>query len=298
MSIYYSPLRYPGGKNCIFPFVSKLFYDNQMIGHHYAEPYAGGSGLALRLLFEGYVEKIYINDLDRSIFAFWRSIIDRTEEFCEWIDSVDVTIENWNKYRDIQDNSNDSDDFELAKSTFFLNRTNVSGIIKGGVIGGQAQKGKYKIDVRFNKKDLVARIHKIAGIKDRITVSNLDGLAFISKLNRKRDNIFIYLDPPYYHKGADLYMNFYSKKDHMNLAKNVHKISKRWMVSYDHQDFILGLYEKYKIVSYSLSQSASNRVGEEVLIFPESVEFYGSIGKLSNPLVLQGQLPLLPPLYS
>src|SRR5690606_566320 len=170
------------------------------------------------------------------------------------------------KYKRIQRNSEEADTFELAKSTFFLNRTNISGVIKGGVIGGQSQKGKYKIDARFNKRDLIERIQKVARIKDRISVSNLDGLAFIGKLNRRKEDIFIYLDPPYFQKGANLYMNFYSKEDHKRLSKHVHKLKKKWMVSYDKHDFILSLYKRQHKIAYKLSQAASNRVGDEIII--------------------------------
>lgn len=289
MALYYSPLRYPGGKNCIFPFVSKLFYENDLIGASYAEPYAGGSGLALRLLFEGYVDHIYINDLDKSIYAFWISIINRPDEFCKWIEEVEISITNWKKYKAIQKSPGDINYFELAKAVFFLNRTNISGVIKGGVIGGLEQKGKYKIDARFNKKELINRIQKIAGIKERISVSNLDGLSFINKLNKKKKDIFIYLDPPYYQKGADLYMNFYSKEDHKNLALFVHKMNKKWMVSYDNHEFILNLYADQNKVVYKLSQATSNRIGDEVLIFSKDLLFLQSVNALKSP-VLQESL--------
>lgn len=284
MNTYYSPLRYPGGKNCIFPFVSSLFYSNQMIGVNYAEPYAGGAGLALRLLFEGYVEHIYINDFDTSIYSFWNYLISYPEELCKWIRDVDVTIDNWNRYREIQNHPQEASASELAKSTFFLNRTNVSGIIKGGVIGGQQQKGKYKIDVRFNKKDLIDRIKKVADMRERISVSNLDGIRFINKISKKREDIFIYLDPPYYQKGADLYMNFYSINDHIKLSEQIHKMHNKWMVSYDNQDFILKLYNNYNTISYKLSQSASNRVGEEILIFSDKMDISASTDRLNSPI--------------
>lgn len=286
ISKHYSPLRYPGGKNCIFPFVSNIFYENNFIGINYAEPYAGGSGLALRLLFEGFVEHIYINDFDKSIYNFWVTILNRTDEFCDWIESVEITIENWNKYKEIQKISEYADCFELAKSTFFLNRTNVSGVIKGGVIGGQSQEGKYKIDARFNKYDLISKIKKISTFKNRITVSNLDGLEFINKLNRKKEDVFIYLDPPYYQKGGELYMNFYLKKDHENLSKNVKKMKKRWMVSYDNHDFILNLYPQENKILYNLSQATSNRIGNEIIIFSDGLEYTDSISKLKSPVLL------------
>lgn len=286
MSNYCSPLRYPGGKNCIFPFVSKLFYENNLLGAAYAEPYAGGAGLALRLLFEEYVNSIHINDLDRSIYAFWTTALSYPDAFCDWIENVNVSMDSWYEYKEIQKHVQIADLFELAKSTFFLNRTNVSGVIKGGVIGGYEQKGTYKIDARFNKNDLIARIQKIAKFKSRISVTNLDGLAFVRKMDGMRERIFIYLDPPYFQKGADLYMNFYLKADHEKLSKHVHQLKKEWMVSYDNHDFILNLYAAKKKVLYKLSQSASNRVGDEVLIFSEDLNFIDSIKSLSSPICL------------
>jgi len=286
MSNFCSPLRYPGGKNCIFPFVSQLFYENELLGAAYAEPYAGGAGLALRLLFEEYVDRIYINDLDRSIYAFWVSVLAHSDTFCGWIEGVDVSMDSWYEYKEIQKNAQSADLFELAKSTFFLNRTNVSGVIKGGVIGGYEQKGNYKIDARFNKEALIGRIQKIAQFKNRISVSNLDGLAFVKKMDNKPEKVFIYLDPPYYQKGADLYMNFYSKADHEKLSGHVHKMKKKWMVSYDNHDFILNLYAAKNKVRYKLSQSTSNRVGDEVLIFSEDISFKQSIKSLSSPVCL------------
>ena len=285
MSTYYSPLRYPGGKNCIFPFISNLFYENQLLGGGYAEPYAGGAGLALRLLFEGYVDHIYINDLDKSIYSFWKSIIDSPDDFCEWIEKVDISISNWKKYKEMQCKSEQIEMIDLAKSTFFLNRTNVSGVIKGGIIGGLTQAGKYKIDARFNRQGLIDRIQKLKTVKNRIFVSNLDGLRFIRKIDKKKEEILIYLDPPYFQKGANLYMNFYSKDDHKQLSMNIHKLQKKWIVSYDNHEFILNLYGEQRKIVHKLSQSTSNRVGDEIFIFSEKLNFSDSINTLKSPVL-------------
>lgn len=267
----------------MFPFMSKLFYENNLLGIRYAEPYAGGAGLALRLLFEGYVDHIYINDLDRSIYAFWKSIIERNDEFCFWIQQVDISVATWKKYKEIQANAVSADYFELAKSTFFLNRTNVSGVIKGGIIGGLEQTGKYKINARFNKNDLITRIQNIAKMSSRITVSNLDGIRFIEKLDKKHEEIFIYLDPPYYQKGANLYMNFYSKYDHEKLAESINRLRKNWIVSYDNHDVIMNLYANRRRIIHKLSQSASNRIGDELFVFSEHIEFSDSLATLNSP---------------
>ena len=283
---FYSPLRYPGGKNCIFKFVSSLFHENDLVGYSYAEPYAGGCGLALRLLFEEYVENIYINDLDVAIYAFWVSILERNDDFCSWLESVDINIDTWKKCKKIYESKDKSDLFELAKATFFLNRTNVSGVIKGGVIGGVEQKGKYKIDARFKKDALIERIQKIARYKNRIFISNDDGVVFTKKMNEMTENVFIYLDPPYYEKGADLYMNYFSDDDHKNLSEYVKVMNKKWMVSYDNSEVILNLYAEASRVIYQLSQSASNRVGDEILMFADTLSFKESILELNNPVLL------------
>ena len=286
MSHLCSPLRYPGGKNCIFPFVSKLFRENDLIGSSYAEPYAGGAGLALRLLFEEYVNRIYLNDLDRSIYAFWQAVLTRGDALCEWVERVEVSMDSWHLYKEIQNTAASADPLDLAKSTFFLNRTNISGVLMGGVIGGRQQLGKFKIDARFNKADLIARIQRIGKFKDRISLSNLDGISFVRRIDSKPGGVFTYLDPPYFQKGADLYLNFYVESDHRRLATYVHKLKNRWMISYDHHDFILNLYASKNKVLYRLSQSASNRVGNEVLVFSEDLQYKQSMGALNSALQL------------
>jgi len=286
MSQFYSPLRYPGGKSRIYKFVSNVLVENNLVGISYAEPYAGGAGLALKLLISEYVENIYINDLDKSIYSFWKSILERPAEFCDWIESVKVNVENWQHFKQIQEYSGNYDEFELAKSTFFLNRTNVSGVIKGGIIGGLDQKGKYKIDARFNKKTLIKRIEKISAFKNRIHVSNKDGINFINNMDRMESDVFVYLDPPYYEKASDLYMNYYSKEDHKKLSKYVQRMQKRWLVSYDNHDFILNLYDENEKLTYKLSHSTSNRIGDEVLVFSDRLKFKNSLNELKSPLLL------------
>lgn len=283
MSIrHYSPLRYPGGKNCIFPFMAELFYENNIIGIPYAEPYAGGAGLALHLLLDGYVEKIYINDLDPYIYFFWRTVLNHTDEFCKWIEEVTVDINTWRYYKDIYKRGIEANEFEMAKTAFFLNRTNISGVIDAGPIGGYNQTGKYKITVRFRKDDLINKIQMIAGRKKDIVLSNYDGMYFVKDLNRKRGDLFIYLDPPYVEKGHYLYMNYFQKEDHVQLSKFIYKIKKKWMISYDKNDLILESYSRWNMIQYQLMQCTSNRKKYEILAFSDDILFEKSIQKLSN----------------
>lgn len=283
---HYSPLRYPGGKNCIFPFMAKFFYENNLLGISYAEPYAGGAGLAIHLLIEGYVQRIYINDLDPNIYLFWKVVLNRTDDFCNWIESVPVTLETWRYYKEQYKKGIEEDEFEIAKCTFYLNRTNISGVLDAGPIGGYSQTAKFKIDARFNKEDLIRKIRIIASRKRDIVLSNYDGIEFIKSLNRKRSNIFIYLDPPYVEKGHFLYMNCFKKADHIELAKFVSKIKKPWMVSYDLNDLILKCYSRWNMIQYQLLQCTSNCKKSEILVFSNGLEFSNSMKELTQPQLL------------
>lgn len=281
-----SPLRYPGGKSRIYPFVASFMEENNLIGSSYAEPFAGGAGLALTLLYNGLVKKIYINDLDKAIFAFWKTAIEKTDILCSWISKVPLNIEMWKKFHEAYLHAEEISTEELAKATFFLNRTNVSGVIKGGVIGGLDQHGLYKIDARFNRKSLIKKISKLAEYKDAIVLSNEDALFFLKKRDLMKSEVFIYLDPPYYQKAPNLYMNFYRADDHRILSEKVKLLKKKWMVSYDNHDFIKNLYADNNKVLYSLQQSTSNRVGREILVFKDGLTYDKSKSYLKNATVL------------
>jgi len=273
---FYSPLRYPGGKAKLVKYFKNLIEKNNLEGGTYVEIYAGGSSIALSLLIEGYVSKIIINDKDKSIFAFWKSILNYPKEFCNLINKTPVNIKNWKKQKIIQKNKenynlkNKKELLELGFSTFFLNRTNHSGIINAGVIGGLKQKGNWKINARYNKKDLISRIKLISKYKNKIKLYNLDAIDLIKKIkNKLPKKTLIYLDPPYYYKGKELYLNYYDNQDHKEISKIIKKITKiKWVMTYDNVGPINDLYKGFDNYSYLLNYSAANSgKGEEIIIF-------------------------------
>lgn len=281
-----SPLRYPGGKSRISKFVAKLIEENNIIKGNYVEPFAGGAGVALNLLFSGVVDNIFINDKDKSIYAFWYSILNDTDKFIDKIISLNVTIEEWLKQREIQKNEN-TDMFHLGFSTFFLNRTNRSGIIKGGVIGGIEQTGNWKLDVRFNKEALIKKIQRIAAYKEHIHIYNMDAIDFLNDEVIKLDihNTLIYLDPPYYAKAKQLYMNFFEHKDHVKLYNVVNKLQYLWLVSYDNQKEIKEIYKNKPelTIEYDLRYTAGVKgSGREIMFASENLIF-----TKRNPITLE-----------
>ena len=266
---YYSPLRYPGGKAFLSPFFNNIITDNDLKKITYIEPFAGGSGAALTLLMSKKVDRIVINDLDKAIYSFWKSAIFESEKFIKKIKSISITIKEWRKQKAIYNDLKD-DEFRLGFATFFLNRTNVSGILSGGPIGGMKQLGKYKIDARFNKDKLIQRINQLALYKDRISVFNKDGLSLINNyLNKK--NVLIYLDPPYFEKGASLYLNHYKKEDHEALAKKLNDNPNAfWLLTYDNKKEIKSLYSNRRIINFSLNYNVYKpRIGKELMILSD-----------------------------
>ena len=270
-----SPLRYPGGKSKISYFFKQFVKDNGLLDGVYVEPYAGGASVALSLLFDEYVSKIIINDKDRSIYAFWHSVLYDTENLCRLIAETPVTMENWKKLRELQkvDKKEQASLLDLGFSTFFMNRTNRSGIIKAGVIGGYAQTGNYKMDARYRKDELLKRIRRIASYADRIELHNEDAVDFIQKIaNQNIDKTILYLDPPYYKKGQGLYMNYYKDSDHRDIKSLVSRLGQmKWVVSYDNSEFIKSLYQEFLHQEFRLNYSANNNgTGTEVIFFSDN----------------------------
>lgn len=271
---YYSPLRYPGGKGKLTDFMKLVFRENLLCDGYYVEPYAGGASVAIGLLLNEYVTKIVINDLDRSLYAFWYSVVNKTDELCDLIDKVKLDVPTWQQQREVQRNKLKSPLLELGFSTFYLNRTNRSGILNGGIIGGLKQIGEWKIDARFNKEELIKRIRRIAVYKNRIEVYNLDACDLLSKISsRMPKKTLFYLDPPYFLKGRALYVNYYKPQDHASVAKMIIGFKNhRWIVSYDYTPEVVKLYRGFRKNRYSINYSAAKySKGDEVMIFSNNL---------------------------
>lgn len=270
-----SPLRYPGGKVKLYPFMEQLIRQNTVDPPIYVEPFAGGAGLALELLFNGNVERIMINDLDPAIYSFWYSITNEETFylFINRVNEVDININEWKIQKEIYMHQDIHNKLELGFATFFLNRCNRSGILKAGPIGGQKQNGNYRIDCRFNKDRLIPLLRKIYDNRNRIDVTNLNAEEFIEYIDMNYDNLFIYLDPPYVDKGYQLYKNSFTKEDHVSLSKKIKKLKNKWFVTYDNTNLIKELYSDCKTEIFNIQYSAgSKRVENEIAVYSDSID--------------------------
>ena len=269
---YYSPLRYPGGKRRLTNTVFAILERNGLKDIEYAEAYAGGASLGLALLFEEYARVIHINDLSRPVHAFWQTALQETDALCRRIHDVDVNMEEWRRQRAVYDDRDSADTDDLGFATLFLNRTNRSGIIGGGVIGGKSQTGAWALDARFNKPELVRRIQRIARYRDRIRLYGLDARDFTDSVVRELgSNSLTFLDPPYIERGDGLYMNTYSLSDHVEIEGVVTNLLTPWLVTYDAAAVEQGLYSQFRRIAYGLEYTAQARYrGMEFMFFSDS----------------------------
>lgn len=270
----YSPLRYPGGKGKLASFMEYMI---DRLGHRggtYIEPFAGGAGIAVELLLRNVVNRIVINDYDKGVWSFWKAILTETDRFVEQVRTVPLTIDEWYRQHEICVNQNDKYSFELGFATFYMNRTNRSGIIKGGVIGGLEQAGNWTMDVRFNREDLIKRIQNIASRKKDIKLYNKDISSFITHyVPLYEDNALIYFDPPYYKKGKQLYMNYFSREDHARIESAIREnINCDWIITYDEANEIEEIYKDYQLYLYDLNYSVSEKCrASELMIFRNDI---------------------------
>ncbi|EXI76528.1 MAG TPA: DNA adenine methylase [Candidatus Accumulibacter phosphatis] len=270
-----SPLRYPGGKGCLSDFLSDLLEINQLIGCDYFEPYAGGAGAGLNLLCTGRVRAVHINDADPRVHALWCALLDENERFIDQIQSVTLNVEEWRRQHAICAAGDSVDRFALGFAAFYMNRCNRSGVLKGaGPIGGLHQSGEWRLDARFNRVDLVARVRVLGELRDRIHVTGLDAIEFLKQeFPVDRARAFVYADPPYLVRGRKLYLNGYGPGDHAELARylGTQRVLP-WLVSYDDEPLIRDLYAEHQIdilpIRYSLQRK---RAAHELLIAPHHV---------------------------
>lgn len=267
MPVTKSPLRYPGGKTQLSKFVNNLIQVNNLNKPVYCEPFSGGFGAGMELLFSDSVESVIINDYDLGIYSVWFAILHESDRLSDLISKTPVSIQEWNNQKEIYRLNMVSNKYsiELAFATLFLNRTNISGIIGGGPIGGKSQKAKYLIDCRFNKSALIEKIKSISAYSKKIELHNLEANKLISDILLKMDpnNLFIFFDPPYYKQGKNLYTNFFNHENHVELKNNIQKLDDfKWITTYDYDPNIKDIYSNYKSMEYKIRYSA-NKVRKE-----------------------------------
>jgi DNA adenine methylase len=266
-----SPLRYPGGKAVMTGFLREVRRLNGLGNHVLAEPFAGGAGASLTLLYNEDVREIHINDADPAIHDFWWSLLNRSTSFLSMLATARASMAEWQRQQIVYRNNRRVSRLHRGFSAFYLNRCNHSGIIvNGGPIGGNSQTGKWKIGARFNKEELRHRCEKVHEYRQRIHVSCYDGIRFIERLDH--ESTFFFIDPPYFEKGPTLYLNTLDENYHATLAARMRDMQNAaWVLTYDDCPEVRRLYRGWAAIRpFSLQYTAAKRrLGKELLITPQ-----------------------------
>lgn len=282
-----SPLRYPGGKGSLKYFLADTIFENGLQGERLIEPFCGGGGATLPLLLNGIISELWLNDANPAIHAFWHAVLHDTDNFLRLMKDTPVTLASWNTWKEASKEPNKLSMLEYGFATFFLNRTNRSGLIVGGPIGGQSQKGQYKLDCRFNKKGLQRRIEQIADLRDQIKLSNLDAICFLDGLPEHiTANSLAFLDPPYVQHGYNIYRQYsFRDEDHRRLADYMKEKDWRWIITYDDHPLIHELYSERTsgVLEYSYYMQQA-KIGKELVLS-------SSICRLSLPDIATQSTP-------
>jgi DNA adenine methylase len=261
-------LRYPGGKARLAPYLARVLASQTESVSTYCEPYAGGAGAGLQLLADGHVEHLIINDLNPGIAAFWRMVFRQTGQLIERTEDCEVTIEEWHRQRSIYLNPTDHTDLDLGFATFFLNRTNRSGILNARPIGGLEQTGNWLIDARFNKADLTSRIRKLGTLASQVDLRERRAIDLIRQLNRRQRSLLMYVDPPYVVPGEELYMSAHSWEEHEKLSRVLEASPHPWILTYDADPRTRTLYQNFRCLQFSISHTAqTQKIGSEYMFF-------------------------------
>jgi DNA adenine methylase len=267
-----SPLRYPGGKSGLYRRLRALIRDAGLAGCTYVEPYAGGAGAGLGLLVTGQVSRVVINDLDPAVHAFWSTVTTEPGYLMDRIRSTPLDVDEWRRQREVYNAADLADVPALGFATFYLNRTNRSGVLNGGPIGGLDQTGNYKIAARFNRDDLIERLRILSLYATSIVASRDDGIDTIREY-APQDDTFIYADPPYFEKAGSLYLNAFSENDHAALAGVLNGFAnRRWLLTYDQVPQVDDLYAERRRRSFGLNYSAHRVVkATEVAVLSDAM---------------------------
>jgi DNA adenine methylase len=223
-------------------------------------------------------------------------VLNHNADLCRRIELTKVTMREWHRQRDVYENQGTSDLSDLGFAALFLNRTNRSGIIGGGVIGGKGQTGKWGIAARFTKPELIQRIRKAGRYASRIKLYQMDALEFTQTIVTKLGaNSLAFYDPPYIENGRGLYLNDYTVEGHRELCKQVLTLETPWMVTYDSAAARHSLYVGCRRVAYDLSYSANGRhKGKEVMFLSPSIDLPEAWNS-DGPIVLspeRGEYPV------
>jgi len=264
--------RYPGGKAKIRSFILEKIKSKIQI--QYREPFFGGGSIGLNFLETNRVNSVWINDIDKGIASIWISVIKYPNELKEKVMSFVPSVDYFFKFKkELIDNMIEMDckesviDYGFKKLAIHQISYSGLGTKSGGPLGGKTQKSKYKIDCRWSPGYICKKIDKFHALFSMFDVK-CDSIDFSELIEDERYESVIYLDPPYYIKGNDLYQEGFTEEDHKRLSRLLKNTKHQWILSYDDCDEVRDLYSWANIDEIEINYSITGaREKKELLIY-------------------------------
>jgi DNA adenine methylase len=252
--------RYPGSKDkhikYLAPHLENFDFSNGVL-----EPFAGTASVTFYLLANNKVPYYHINDIDEDIINVWKVIKKNPKQLISRIRTYQPNVTDFYKFKE----GLSGNQVERALQKIVLHQTSFSGLGKmsGGPLGGKNQAGKYKIDSRWNPERLVRGIEECSRLLNSVPgdLTSLDWEQLLKMYEKKK--IFIYLDPPYYKQGAQLYSE--GTLDHKSLSEALQK-RLNWLLSYDNHPEVKKMYIKSTIQELDVRSQIHHGVIQDIII--------------------------------
>lgn len=258
-------LRYPGSKRKLVKTISKFLEKLNKNCNTYIEPFLGAGFVAANWLQDHQYDYTFLNDKDEDIAGIFNVIIRWPGELIKEIEQFTPSVESFYAFKAARSFY----PVKRALETIALHQMSYSGLGKmaAGPIGGKKQNGSYKVDCRWNAKKLAAMILKWHDILKRAYCISSNDFAQVLSLEGNIPTALMYLDPPYYEKGKELYQYSFSEADHQRLFESLNVTRAKWLLSYDDHDFIRRLYRDYYMHEIEASYTIkTHRKKKELLI--------------------------------
>jgi DNA adenine methylase len=269
--------RYPGGKSKIKKEI--INYIDEYDFDLYIEPFFGGGSIGLEVLKKRNINFL-LNDKDFGLSCLWQSVIFYPDELINLIESYIPNVSDFysfkNELLNLQENMENSKKniLDIGFKKLVIHQISFSGLgtRSGSPLGGKEQKSKYNIDCRWSIDNLKKKINNLQklNLNKKLFNNKFYCQDFAQLIQNLPDNNkkFMYLDPPYFQKGADLYQYYFTEEKHIELANVLKRLDFSWIMSYDDCDFIRNLYEDFNIKEINISYTINSpKLTKEVLIF-------------------------------
>jgi DNA adenine methylase len=258
-----SPLRYPGGKSRSVDLISTIIPEFD----EFREPFVGGGSIFIYAKQRFPNKKFWINDLYFELFKFWemtqKDVDALIDKVYEWRNKFPIGKE---LHKFLNENLANFNDLERGAAFFIYNRITFSGTSLSGGFSEGAFTGRFT-------ESSIQRLNQFAKVINGSTITNLD---YEELVKREGENVFLFLDPPYYSatksalygKNGSMHKSF----DHERFAKNMKNCNHKWLITYDDSEYIRKLFSFANIMPWELMYGMRNVVvgsdqkGKEIFI--------------------------------